>query len=85
MKRRLAVAAAAMSLAAVGAAPAPMAAANSPVAHASCTQAKIMGQSKCIQRGQFCTHSSRANRDYKRYGFYCGKQDAGGRYHLIFN
>jgi hypothetical protein len=57
---------------------------SSPVAHAACTSARILGQSKCIARGQFCTHSRRANRDYHRYGLHCGKRDARGNYHLVY-
>jgi hypothetical protein len=59
-------------------------AAAPPVAHASCTRARILGKRKCIARGQFCTHSRRANRDYHRYGLHCGKRDANGNYHLVY-
>jgi hypothetical protein len=53
-----------------------------PDARAACTRARILGQSKCIARGQYCIHTTRANRDYHRYGLHCGKRDANGRYHL---
>jgi hypothetical protein len=59
-------------------------AATAPVAHTSCVRARILGQSKCIARGQYCTHSRAANRDYHRYGFTCGKRDYNGRYHLVY-
>jgi hypothetical protein len=59
---------------------------SSPVApatlSAACVNAKIEGQSKCIQRGQFCKRSARAMRDYRRYGLSCTKRDRNGRYHL---
>jgi hypothetical protein len=73
----------AATLALVGAAPVASSTAASPTAHASCTQARINGQSKCIARGQFCQHSSaRARADYRRYGLSCSKQDYNGRWHL---
>jgi hypothetical protein len=83
MHRRLALAG---SLAAL-ALPAPLAAAaapspSGPVAHIACTQAKIAGASKCIARGQFCAHNSRAMKDYARHGLRCNKRDANGRWHL---
>jgi hypothetical protein len=53
-----------------------------PIAHIACTNAKIAGQSKCIARGQFCAHNSRAMKDYAKYGFHCNKRDANGRWHL---
>ena len=56
---------------------------DSPTAQASCERAIILGQRKCIARGQYCTHTSRANRDYRRYGYYCGKRDSRGSYHLV--
>ena len=76
--RRLAILAVAAGLVAA----APAAAHTNPVAHIACQQARIQGQSKCIARGQFCAHNSRAERDYKRYGFTCSKRDRNGRYHL---
>lgn len=54
-----------------------------PVAHIACTQAVIEGDSKCIAAGQFCRRSSRARRDYRRYGYDCTKRDRNGRYHLV--
>jgi opacity protein-like surface antigen len=82
--RKLVVAAlAAASLAA--AAPA-TAAAQAPTAAVakSCSSgwkhAVIGGSHKCLRRGQFCAH--RYDRQYKRYGYRCRKQDARGNYHL---
>ena len=51
-------------------------------ASAACTQAKIEGERKCIARGQYCRRSTRAMRDYRRYGLSCTKRDRNGRYHL---
>jgi len=81
MKRRLlgaALAAGALALAPAAAAPA----GEAPVAQIACVKAKISGASKCIARGQYCVHNSRAERDYRRSGFSCSKRDARGRYHL---
>jgi hypothetical protein len=50
-------------------------------ARALCTPARIGGQRKCLQRGQFCTRAYQ--RQYRRYGFSCSKRDARGRYHLV--
>ena len=52
-------------------------------AQAACRSAVIAGQSKCIARGQYCKHTRRANRDYRRYGYHCGKRDRRGSYHLV--
>lgn len=60
----------------------PALAGASPVAHVACTQAKVEGKSKCIARGQFCRHTSRAEKDYERYGFKCNKRDNRGNWHL---
>ncbi|RKQ91800.1 hypothetical protein C8N24_1631 [Solirubrobacter pauli] len=57
-------------------------AAADPIAQASCTRAKIAGESKCIARGQYCSRSSQAMRDYRKYGLSCTKRDSNGRYHL---
>ena len=57
--------------------------ANPPTAHAACTSAVIEGSHKCIARGQYCRHTHRANRDYHRYGYHCGKRDRRGSYHLV--
>jgi hypothetical protein len=65
-------------------APAAEAPADQPSAHAACKSATILGRHKCIQAGQYCTHSARANRDYHRYGYHCGKRDRRGSYHLIY-
>jgi hypothetical protein len=54
-----------------------------PTAQAACTRAVILHRHKCIARGQYCIHTRRANRDYHRYGFHCGKRDGRGRYHLV--
>jgi uncharacterized membrane protein len=77
MKPRAAAIVAALALIAAAPAASP---ASAPVAHSSCTNARIDGQSKCIARGQFCKRS--AQRDYRRYGFSCSKRDRNGRYHL---
>jgi hypothetical protein len=45
-----------------------------------CTAARIGGQRKCLQRGQFCTRSYQ--RQYRHYGFSCSKRDRNGRYRL---
>lgn len=58
--------------------------APTPVAHMACTRAIIVGQHKCIARGQYCVHTRRANRDYHRYGYRCGRVDRNGRYHLVY-
>jgi opacity protein-like surface antigen len=42
--------------------------------------AVIGGAHKCLRRGQFCAH--RYDRQYRRYGYHCRKQDARGNYHL---
>ncbi len=76
---RLAIVATALGL--IAAAPA-AATAGAPVAHVACKQARIQGKSKCVARGQFCAHNSRAERDYRRYGFTCSKRDARGNWHL---
>ena len=47
--------------------------------------ATIEGKHKCIARGQFCRHTKKANRDYHRNGYHCGKRDHNGRYHLVYN
>jgi hypothetical protein len=82
MRRLLVTAVAVSSLAALPAAPAAVADRGGPIASAACTHATIEGQSKCIARGQFCAHNSRAERDYRKYGFTCSKRDRNGRYHL---
>jgi hypothetical protein len=53
-----------------------------PVARVACTSALIQGKHECVARGQSCTHTRRANRDYRLYGLSCSKRDQGGRYHL---
>jgi uncharacterized membrane protein len=65
------------------AAPVAAAPADHPVAHAACRSATIEGQHKCIAAGQYCRHTRRANRDYHRYGYHCGKRDRRGSYHLV--
>ena len=80
MKKRTAALAAALAL--VGAAPVTSSSASSPTAHASCTYVRITGQTKCIARGQFCSRTARAMRDYRRYGYSCTKRDVNGRFHL---
>jgi hypothetical protein len=78
MNKRIAALVVSAVLALLG--PATASNAASPVAHSSCSQARIAGQSKCIARGQFCKRS--AQRDYQRYGYSCSKRDRNGRYHL---
>jgi hypothetical protein len=80
MKKRTAAFAAALALATV--APVASSSAASPSAHASCTYARIAGQTKCIARGQYCKRAAQAMRDYRRYGYSCTKRDSNGRYHL---
>ena len=73
-----------LAVALVGAGPAASAPTTSPIAHASCAYHVIAGARKCIAAGQFCQHSARANRDYHKYGYTCGKRDYNGRYHLTY-
>lgn len=82
MKKYIASAVAAAALTGSGAAVASTP--TAPVAHASCSYHKIVGVRKCIAAGQFCQHTARANRDYHKYGYHCGKRDANGRYHLTY-
>jgi hypothetical protein len=42
----------------------------------------ILGRQKCLRRGEFCTHTRRAERDYRRYHFSCANRDRRGNYHL---
>ncbi|HWK25121.1 MAG TPA: hypothetical protein VNS09_01070 [Solirubrobacter sp.] len=62
--------------------PVPVATAGTATAHAACKRSTVLGKSKCLQRGQYCTHTSQAERDYRRAGFSCSKRDRNGRYHL---
>ena len=62
---------------------APAASTQVPAVHAACIRAVIVGTRKCIAAGQYCIHTRRANRDYHRYGYHCGRLDRNGRYHLI--
>jgi hypothetical protein len=82
MKRKTSALAAAIALA-IGATQAtPVAAAPAtPQAQAACTNAKIGGQRRCIQSGQFCARAY--ERDYNRAGYSCSKRDRNGRYHLV--
>ena len=73
-----------MLLVVVALIPAAQAPADPPVAHAACKSAVIVGQRKCIAAGQYCKHTARANRDYHRYGYHCGKRDRRGSYHLVY-
>jgi Spy/CpxP family protein refolding chaperone len=83
MRRRTLALVAALAVATASpAAPAP-ASPGDPAVHAACKSARILGKRKCIARGQFCTHTNAANRDYHRYGLHCGKADRNGRYHLV--
>ena len=45
-----------------------------------CTPARIGGQRKCLQRGQFCTRAYQ--RQYRRYGFSCSKPAGNGKFRL---
>jgi hypothetical protein len=84
MRRRTVGLLAALSL--IAAAPAAEAPAKpaSPTVHAACKKAIIVGKHKCIAKGQYCKHTTRANKDYHRYGYHCGKRDKNGRYHLVY-
>jgi hypothetical protein len=85
MKKHLAALGAALVLVGVAPAGSSIAATSpTPSAHASCVSARIVGQRKCIAAGQFCKHTARANRDYHKYGYHCGKRDARGNYHLVY-
>lgn len=75
---------AALSIAAAAPVAAAPAQTGSPTAQIACKSATIGGQHKCIARGQFCKHTSRANHDYHRYGYHCGKRDRNGRFHLKY-
>jgi hypothetical protein len=77
------VVAAVAALVLAPAAPVTQAPADSPIAHAACRSAVIEGHHKCIARGQYCRHTRRANSDYHRYGYHCGKRDRRGSYHLV--
>jgi uncharacterized membrane protein len=81
-RRTLGLFAALTLVAAAPAASAPADNHRSGQVHEACTSATIVGQHKCIARGQFCKHTKAANRDYHRYGYNCGKRDRNGRYHL---
>jgi uncharacterized membrane protein len=72
------------ALALAAAAPVAQAPAHPAAAHAACKSAVIEGNHKCIARGQYCRHTHRANRDYHRYGYHCGKRDRRGSYHLVY-
>lgn len=84
MRRRTAGLIAALCIAAAVPVAETPAQSTSPTAHAACTSASILGHHKCLARGQFCTHTRRANHDYNRYGYDCGKRDRTGRYHLRY-
>jgi hypothetical protein len=84
MRRRSTIAAVVAALALAGAAPATRAARPATV-HAACKPAVIEGKHKCIARGQFCRHTKKANHDYHKYGYHCGKRDKNGRYHLVYH
>lgn len=84
MRRRKTAAALLAALALVAASP-PTQAARPATVHAACTSATIEGKHKCIARGQFCRHTKKANKDYHRYGYHCGKRDKNGRYHLVYH
>jgi uncharacterized membrane protein len=85
MRRRATAAAILASLSLAAASPAATQAAHPPTVHAACTSAVIEGKHKCIARGQYCRHTKKANRDYHKYGYHCGKRDKNGRYHLVYH
>jgi len=85
MRRRAAITAILASLSLVAASPGATQASQPATAHAACEQAVILGKHKCIAKGQYCTHSKKANRDYHKYGYHCGKRDKNGRYHLVYH
>ena len=84
MRRRLAVLACAVLVAATGAsaqaAKAPPQAAVAKTCSAGFTHAVINHQQKCLRRGEFCAHKYR--KQYQRYGYDCVKRDRRGNYHL---
>jgi hypothetical protein len=86
MRRRTAGLLAALSLVVV--APAGQAVAgpgHQEAAHAACSYHRVLGQRKCLQAGEYCIHTRRANRDYHRAGYHCGKRDRNNRYHLVYH
>jgi hypothetical protein len=85
MRRRATTTALLAALSLVAASPAATRATNAPTVHAACKKAVILGKHKCIAKGQYCTHSKKANRDYHKYGYHCGKRDRNGRYHLVYH
>ena len=48
-----------------------------------CRQATIDGRPACIGLNLLCVHTSRANRDYRRFGLRCGRRVGPGRYRLV--
>ena len=85
MRRRATATAILASLSLVAASPAAPQAGTPASVHAACKQAVIEGKHKCIARGQYCRHTKKANRDYHKYGYHCGKRDKNGRYHLVYH
>jgi uncharacterized membrane protein len=85
MRRHATAAALLVSLSLVAASPAATQASQPATVHAACKQAVIEGEHKCIARGQYCRHTKKANRDYHKYGYHCGKRDKNGRYHLVYH
>jgi curli biogenesis system outer membrane secretion channel CsgG len=83
MHRRTVGLLAALTLAALPAAQS-TASTSTPSVHAACKRAVIVHKHKCIAKGQYCKHTRRANRDYHRYGYRCGKRDRNGAYHLVY-
>lgn len=82
---RLRTVAVAFALAASAGTPAALATtaqAKHEAAAASCVYGKIGGKTKCLRRGEFCAHRDR--QQYRRYGFFCGKRDRNGDYHLEY-
>jgi hypothetical protein len=73
--RRLATLAAVTASFAVVPAVVPESPVVSQASAASCSYAKVGGQRKCLQRGQFC--APRYQSDYRRAGFVC-KSDGKG-------
>jgi hypothetical protein len=77
LRRRGAIALAALSLVAASPAASVHAEAGSPqaVAAHTCgsgyTHASLSWGHKCLRAGQFCKRGRSANREYHRYGFHC--------------
>jgi hypothetical protein len=63
--------------------PAPLAASVAKTCSSGYVHGVILGSQKCLRRGEYCTHTRAAERDYRRYHFSCANRDRRGSYHLI--